>query len=171
MGTQTESGSRGVDLVVGYLDERGIAYDVVDHQQTFTAAAEAEAAHVPPDHAAKSVLLREGDDYRLAVVPASERLDLRKARGALGATHNLRLATEKEMEADFGAFDVGAIPPLGPMLPAPEVIDRKLLDHERILCTAGDHRHSVLIDPRALASLTDAQLADVCKEHSPRGAD
>jgi Ala-tRNA(Pro) deacylase len=171
MSTQAKGGARGVDLVVGYLDERGIAYDVVDHQQTFSAAAEAEAAHVPSDHAAKSVLLREGDDYRLAVIPASERLDLRKAREALGASHHLRLATEREMESDFGSFDVGAIPPLGPMLPAPEVIDSRLLEHERILCTAGDHRHSILIDPGALASLADADLADVCKEESPRGAD
>ena len=171
MSTQSESGKRGVDLVVRYLEERGVAHDVVDHEQTFSAQAEARAAAVPPDHAAKSVLLREGDEYRLAVIPASERLDVRKAREALDASHRMRLATEGEMEADFAAFEIGAIPPLGPMLPAPEVIDRRLLAHERILCTAGDHRHSVLVDPNELSRIVEARVADVCEEESAREAD
>ena len=171
MSTQAEGGARGIDLVVRYLEEHGVPHDVVDHDETFSAQAEARAAAVPPDHAAKSVLLREGEEYRLAVIPASERLDVRKAREALEASHPLRLATEAEMEADFGAFDIGAIPPLGPMLQAPEVIDRRLLAHERILCTAGDHRHSVLVDPNELSSIAEARVADVCEEESAREAD
>ena len=171
MSAGTESGPRGVDLVVRYLEERGVAHEVVDHEQTFSAMAEARASHVPPDHAAKSVLLREGGQYRLALIPATERLDLRKAREALQASQRLRLATESEMEADFGAFEVGAIPPLGSILPAPEVIDRRLLGHDRVLCSAGDHRHAVLIDPRELASVADARTADVCEEESAREAE
>jgi Ala-tRNA(Pro) deacylase len=168
MSPEAQSGGRGVDLVVGYLEERGVAHDVIDHEQTFSAMAEAKAAEVPPEHAAKSVLLREGEEYRLAVIPASERLDLRKARAALQASGQLRLANESEMAADFGSFDVGAVPPLGPMLPAPEVIDPRLLVHDRILCSGGDHRHSLLIDPKELSTLADARVADVCKEESAR---
>ena len=65
------------------------------------------------------------------------------------------------MEADFASFEVGALPPLGPMLPAPEALDLRLMDHERILCSGGDHRHSVLVDPRDLARLGEATVADV----------
>jgi Ala-tRNA(Pro) deacylase len=151
----------GIDAVTGFLEERDVAHEVVEHEQTISAADEAQASGVAPDHAAKTVLLRDGDDYRLAVVRASDRLDLRKAREALGASGKLRLATEEEMEADFGAFEVGALPPLGPMLPAPEVVDRALLEHERILCTAGDHRHSVLVDAAELVRVTGAEAADV----------
>jgi Ala-tRNA(Pro) deacylase len=153
---------RGIDAVTSYLDERGVPHEVVEHEQTFSATAEAKAAGVQPDHAAKTMVLRDGDDYRIAVIPASERLDLHKVRDLLGASRHLRLATEEEMEADFGAFEVGAMPPLGSMLPAPEVLDRKLLEHERILCTGGDHRHSVLIDPRELERVSEAQVADIC---------
>jgi Ala-tRNA(Pro) deacylase len=154
----------GIDAVVGYLRDRGVAHDVVDHEQTFTAAAEARASGIEPDHAAKTMVLRDGEDYRLAVIPASERLDLHKLRELLQASGHLRLASEAEMADDFDPFEVGATPPLGPMLPAAEVLDRRLLGHERILCTGGDHRHSVLIDPNELARITEAQIADICED-------
>lgn len=155
---------RGIDAVTSYLDERGIAHEVVEHDETFTAAAEARASGMKPHDAAKTMLLRDGDEYRLAVIPASERLDLHKVRDLLGASRRLRLASEEEMKADFAVFDVGAMPPFGGMLPVPEVLDRKLLEHERVLCTGGDHRHSVLIDPRDIERIADAQVADICDE-------
>ncbi len=154
---------RGIDAVVAYLTEAGVSHEIVDHEQTYTAGAEARAAGVKPDHAAKTVVLREGEEYRLAVIPASERLDLHKVRDLLGAG-GLRLASEDEMEADLADFEVGAVPPLGPMVPAPEVVDRRLLEHDRILCTGGDHRHSVLMNPQDLVRLTEAKAADVCED-------
>jgi Ala-tRNA(Pro) deacylase len=162
-GTEQSEG-RGVELVTSFLDERGAPYEVVEHDATFTAAAEAKASGVPPDHAAKTVVLRDGDAYRLAVVPASHRLDLRKARDALEATGHLRLATEAEMEADFEAFEVGALPPIGPMVPGPELLDTRLTEHDRILCAGGDHRHSLLVDPHDIVRLADARVADVCQD-------
>lgn len=168
MEATAETKGRGIDAVVGFLNEKGVPYDVVDHEETYSAAAEAQAAGIEPDHAAKTMVLREGDDYRLAVIPASERLDLHKAREALGASSHLRLATEAEMEADFASFDVGATPPLGPLLPAPELLDRRLMEHDRILCSGGDHRHSVLLDPEELTRAAEAQVADLCVEDEPR---
>jgi Ala-tRNA(Pro) deacylase len=155
---------RGIELVTSYLDERDFAYEVVEHEQTYTAAADAKASGVPPDHAAKSMLLRDGDAYRLAVIPASHRLDLRKAREVLGASRHLRLATEADMEADFKSFEVGALPPVGPTVPATEVLDRRLTEHDRILCAGGDHNHSLLIAPGELAALAEAQIADLCED-------
>jgi Ala-tRNA(Pro) deacylase len=154
----------GVDAVARYLDDQGVAYEVVEHRTTYTAGAEARAAGVPAQDVAKTIVLRDDQGYRLAVVPASERLDLEKARELFGAGKSLRLASEEEMGADFGGFEVGALPPIGPMLPAPEVLDRRLLDHERILFAGGDHRHGVLMDPNDLVEVTQAKVADVCED-------
>jgi Ala-tRNA(Pro) deacylase len=154
----------GIEAVTRYLEGRGVAYEVVDHDQRFTAAAEARAAGVEPDHAAKTVALRDESGYRLAVVPASERVEMHKVRELLESSEHVRLATEDEMRGDFPLFEVGALPPFGPMLPAPEIFDRRLLEHDRILCSGGDHRHSVLIDPREIVRLSNARLADICEE-------
>jgi len=161
MGTE----QRPIDHTTRHLDEAGIAYEVVEHEQAFSAASEAVASGVRPDNAAKSILLHDGDGYRLVVIQASDRLDLGKVRDLLDtARAKLRLVTEDEMAADFSRFELGAIPPLGEMLPAPEIVDRRVLEHDRVLCNGGDHTHSVLLDPNDIVRASDAQVADVCED-------
>jgi Ala-tRNA(Pro) deacylase len=150
--------------VTGFLDEQGVGYEVREHQATETAAGEARATGLPPSDVAKTVALRDGVDYRLAVIPASHRLDLAKAREALGAGKSLRLATEGEMKSDFARFEVGALPPLGSLLGASEVLDGRLLEHEQILCNAGDHRHGLLLDPHELVEIVQPKVADICED-------
>jgi Ala-tRNA(Pro) deacylase len=146
----------------GHLEERGIDFEVVEHDRAFTAAAEARAAGQEPANAVKSVLLRDVDEYELVVLQASDRLDLRKVRDQLGEGRSgLRLATEEEMDADFPQFELGALPPLGEMLPAPEIVDSRVLDHDRVLCNAGDHTHSILVDPSEIVRASNAEIADV----------
>jgi prolyl-tRNA editing enzyme YbaK/EbsC (Cys-tRNA(Pro) deacylase) len=129
-----------------------------------SATAEARQANLPPDQVAKTVVLHDGSAYVIAAIPASERLDPHKLRELLGATRQLRLATETEIARDFPTLEVGAVPPFGPMVPAAEVIDSALVQHERILCPAGDHRHSVLVDPRDVVRVTAARTADICED-------
>jgi Ala-tRNA(Pro) deacylase len=156
--------AESLELVSGFLEENGVEYAVVEHDERFTAAAEARASGVEPIDAAKDVLLRIDDAYVLAVIPASERLDLAKARQVLGKDDRPRLATEQEIAADFPSFEVGALPPFAPLLGIPEIVDRRLLDHDRVLCSAGDHRHSLKVDPSDLVTLTKAGVADLCQD-------
>jgi Ala-tRNA(Pro) deacylase len=156
------AGKQGIDAVTGFLDSSGVSYEVLEHQETFTAREEAKASGVSPDDEAKCVLLKVGDDYCVAVIPASEQLDLHKVREIVGDT--ARLATEREMASEYDQFDVGALPPFGPMLSARELFDRRLLDHDRIVGSGGDHRHSIRIDPNALVQVASPTLADICQD-------
>jgi Ala-tRNA(Pro) deacylase len=151
-----------VDTTRKHLEEQGIEYELVEHDRAYTAAAEARAAGEEPANAVKSVLLRGLDGYELVVLQASDRVDLGKVREQLSDSRSeLRLASEEELDADFAQFELGALPPLGEMLPAPEIVDRRVLDHDRVLCNAGDHTHSVLIDPKEIVRASQAQIADV----------
>jgi Ala-tRNA(Pro) deacylase len=153
-----------VDAIVDFLDGAGTPYELVEHEPVMSAAAEARVAHQSPDQVAKTVVLHDGSAYVIAAIPASDRLDLHKLRELLGATRRLRLASEAEIARDFPTLEVGAVPPFGPMVPAAEVIDRALMVPERILCPAGDHRHSVLIDPQDIVRITGARTADICED-------
>ena len=156
-------GNRAIDRTTRHLDQLGIPYEIVDHGRAFTAASEASAAGVRPENAAKSILLHDGERYRLVVIPASDRLDLGKVRDLLGLSRaSLRLATEGEIGAELPEFELGAIPPFGEMLPVPEIVDARLLEHERVLCNGGDHAHSVLLDPKDVVRASEARVADVC---------
>ena len=66
--------------VIDFLERHRVAYEVIEHRDTFAATSEARAAGTDPDRMAKTVLLHDRDGFRVAVVPASEELDLHKAR-------------------------------------------------------------------------------------------
>ncbi len=158
-----EQEKSSTNLITHYLDEHNVGYKLFEHDRSFSAAGEARATGVAPHDAAKSVLLRDRRGYRLTVIPASERLDLKKLRGLIDAGRDLRFATEQEMAEDFPTLEIGALPPLGALLSVPEAIDERLLEHDRILCNAGDHRHSMLINPRDLADLAGGRVGDICE--------
>src|SRR5918994_76203 len=154
---------RGLDAVTAYLTERGIDFEVVEHPLTNTAGAGAGAPRggAPP---APQTAVVDGERFMLAVVPASHRLELDKARQALGASASLRLATETEISRHAGPFEVGAVPPLGPLLDAVEIVDGRLLEHDAILLSGGDHTHGVLVDPNDLIEVAQPRVGDVCAE-------
>jgi Ala-tRNA(Pro) deacylase len=154
----------GVEALSAYLAAHRVEHEVIEHRPTATAAADARAASVPPDQAAKTVVLQDHGAYMLAIVPASERLDLHKVRELLGASKSLRLATEDEIAKQFPPFEVGATPPVGTEVFTGEVIDRRVTEQPRIVCSGGDHRHAVAIDPRELVRLARATVADICTD-------
>jgi Ala-tRNA(Pro) deacylase len=157
MATATEF---GVGSVTRFLDEAGVAHEVVSHPPTFRAADEAAAAHAELCYMAKTVVLHDRGGLRVAVLPADRRLDLDKARRLLGGTRHLRLATEDEIRDAFPDFDVGALPPVG--TPLPEVIDVQLLFRRGIVCAGGDHEHSIRLDPRELVRLAEPRVGNIC---------
>ena len=163
----TTAEAHGIDAVTAFLEAEGVRHEVVEHRPTFSAAAEARAAGADVREAAKTLALHDHDGYRMAVIPATHRLDLHRTRELLGASSHLRLATEAELERDFPMFDVGAMPPLGPMMPMAEIIDVHLLYHEHVLCAGGDHRHGLRIDPRDLLRVCEPRVAAICE--TPEG--
>src|SRR5215210_3327620 len=135
-----------------FLEERGVAHEVVEHAPTFRAGDEAQATGVEPAAMVKTLVLRDDDAYLIAAIPATRELDLERVRAATGASPHLRIA------AELPEFEVGAIPPLG--VRVPEVVDIRLLYRDRVACAAGDHRHSVLVDPRDIVRLAEPRVAD-----------
>jgi Ala-tRNA(Pro) deacylase len=154
----------GAHAVAEYLEARGAAFELVEHEPTMSAAAAAAATRHSQSEVAKTIVLRDGAGYVLAVIPASERLDLHKVRDLLGASRSLQLAGEDEIAHDFRTLEVGAVASAGPRLPAAELIDQRLLEADRVLCAGGDHRHAIVLAPREIVRLTDARVADICAD-------
>jgi prolyl-tRNA editing enzyme YbaK/EbsC (Cys-tRNA(Pro) deacylase) len=102
-------------------------------------------------------MLRTSAGYRLAAIAAADRLDLHKAAEALDVPRSdLRFAAEADIAADFSQYELGAIPPIGPDTPL-EPVDLRLLDYGHVLCPAGDHEHSLLVDPMDIVRVTGAR--------------
>ena len=159
---EPEQGMHGAEAVAHFLDRKHASYELIEHHATYAAREEASAAGSPAPRMAKTVALHDTDGYRIAIIPASERVDVGKARKVFGASADMRLATEREIAQEFAAFDPGAVPPFRGLLGAPEVLDTRLLHYHRILCSAGDHRHTLKISPGEIQRVGEPAVADVC---------
>jgi Ala-tRNA(Pro) deacylase len=150
--------------VTSVLDEAGIEYELLQHPRTETAAAEAEALGLNLNEVAKTLVLSTPEGYIRTVLPASERLDLRKVRDHLKGGKRIHLASEEDLQRDYPAFDVGAVPPFGGARDR-VLVDAGLAEQEAVVLEAGSHERSVRIRTADLLRLTQAEIADLVQEY------
>jgi Cys-tRNA(Pro)/Cys-tRNA(Cys) deacylase len=153
-----------VEGATSFLDGAGISYELIEHAPVASAGAEADEVGRPHAQTAKTIVLHDGRAYVIVAISAADRLDLHKLRALLGASRQLRLASEEEIAREFPTLEVGAVPPFGPMVPVAEVFDRGLAAQKQIVCPAGDHRHSVALAPADVIRATSAKVADITED-------
>jgi Ala-tRNA(Pro) deacylase len=137
-----------------HLSRRHINYDVVAHAPTMASILTAEACHVPADRVAKGVVVRTGDRYVLAVLPASRRIDRVGLKAELG--ENFAFATENELEQLFGDCVRGAVPPIGEPYGLDAVVEPSICDQPDVYFEGGDHATLVHVSQTQFAELTRA---------------
>ena len=147
------------------LDDAGVQYELLSHGHTEDAVAEAGALGLAPADVAKTLIARTPEGHLRALVPASERLDMRKLREAVGASKDdVQLATEEEMARLYPEFALGAVPPLGGAHTDPVIVDRRLAKREWLVFEAGSHDDSVRVRTDDVLRLTSARTADLCQD-------
>jgi Ala-tRNA(Pro) deacylase len=134
-----------------YLDTHHAPYDVMVHERTATARQTARECEVPNACLAKGVLLRDGDGYMLAVLPASRQLD--EAELAQFTDRPVELATENEMAMIFRDCAPGAVPPIGEAYGLETVVDDYLMAERDIYFEGGDHESLVHMRGEAFQEL------------------
>ena len=114
-----------------FLNEYHVRYRPVLHRATFSAQRMADTLHVPGDHVAKAVVLKVDGEYVLAVLQATQYVDLPLVRAALKA-QSVELADEKELSELFVDCDLGAIPPFGSRYGMETLVDESLT-HDKLI--------------------------------------
>jgi prolyl-tRNA editing enzyme YbaK/EbsC (Cys-tRNA(Pro) deacylase) len=151
---------RGFAAVRRTLDEQGVDYQVIRHEPTDGALAEAASYGTAPHRAVKTIAVWANDQLRLVAVPASEALDLRRARRILG-DEDAHLATEAELSRELPDLDAGALPPFGAPAPPLALVDRRVLSCNWVLANGGDHLHSLRVSPLEIVRLSRARVVDI----------
>jgi Ala-tRNA(Pro) deacylase len=160
---QTTDGRRDMaaTALIEALDERQAEYELIPHQHTETARAEARALGVRPEETAKTVIVRTPDRFVRAVVPASAHVDLERL-GAILGVDELAVATEAELVGAYPSFELGAVPPFDSSFADFVVIDKHLCEAERVAFDAGTHEESIRMRTADLIELSRATLAEIC---------
>lgn len=146
------------------LDQAGVEYDVLSHPHTERASDEAEALGLPPSAVAKTLVLDAPEGHVRAVLPASERIDLRKVREHVEGGKDIHLASEDELASDYPDFELGAVPPFGGASRDRVLVDVRIAEQHTVVLEAGSHDRSVRLETADLLKLTEAEVVDISKE-------
>ena len=119
-----------------YLQSRAVDFDFLLHRPTHSATHLAGSLHVSGRSVAKGVLVRAGDNYVLAVVPATHRVDTARLSQVLGVPE-IRIATEAEVGQVFADCEAGALPPFGRPYGLTTVVDTDLAVGGVMICIAN----------------------------------
>jgi Ala-tRNA(Pro) deacylase len=134
-----------------YLNEQDVPYDIVNHPRTVTTSGSAVESHVPSDRLAKAVVLKGGDGYLVAVLPASHHIRFGELRKLLG--REVDLANEEEIETLFVDCEPGAVPPLGAAYGLTVLMDDSLARDSDVYFEGGDHASLVHVTGESFRKL------------------
>jgi len=119
-----------------FLDSEHIQYVVISHSPAFTAQQIAASAHVKGRELAKTVMVKIDGHLAMAVLPASQKVDLDRLREAAGADQ-VELASEREFRDYFPDCDLGAMPPFGNLYGLEVYVADGLTEDDEIAFNAG----------------------------------
>ncbi len=91
---------------------------------------------------AKTIVVKADDRFRMVVLPASSRIDLRSLKDAMDV-QDIRLATELEFKGIFPDSEVGAMPPFGNLYGMPVYVEQSLTRSPEIIFNAGTHEDTI----------------------------
>jgi Cys-tRNA(Pro) deacylase len=124
--------------VTDFLDDETISYRVKYHSKpVFTSEDAAVERGVRLSQIVKTMLLADGDNAIVAVLPSHKRLDLKKLK-KLSGHKNLQFMDKASIEQKTGLI-VGAVAPIGGALAEmPMFVDPALFDEEYLDISSGD---------------------------------
>lgn len=139
------------ETIKSYMLKHQIEYELLAHPKTYSCRDSAEALHIPEDHIAKAIIVKDRQGYAMVVIPGHHWLRLKTINEELGRA--FELAQETEISALFSDCQSGAIPPLGPAYQLETFLDQRLLTLANLFFEAGDHEHLVHVDGAAFHAL------------------
>ena len=127
-----------LNKIRAFLDEKKIKYRIISHSIAYTAQEIAAQAHVSGKEVAKTVIVKLDGKLAMAVVQASQRVNLDLLKQAAGAK-KAELASEGEFASAFPDCDLGAMPPFGNLYDMPVYVAEPLAKDEQIAFNACSH--------------------------------
>jgi Ala-tRNA(Pro) deacylase len=140
--------------IVQFLKERNTPYELIPHRDTYDSQRMAAAIHVSGREVAKTVLLRAGGGYVVAVLPANQSIDLVRVARALDV-RSAELATEIEIAEHCPDCEMGALPPFGSKYGMETLLEDSLLEVDEIVFEGNSHHESIRMKSADFRQLED----------------
>ena len=120
------------------LTDRHSPYDLLHHPYTLSSMATAEAAHVPGDRLAKTLLLEDSQGYVAAVIPASHHLQIAALCEQTGRSRSA--SARRRDPRGVQGLRTRRDPPVAMAYGMRTYMDDTLLKHPDVYFESGNHQ-------------------------------
>lgn len=124
-----------------FLNEQRVSYEMIVHPPAYTSQKRARRLHVPGKQLAKCVLLSRPRGFLLAVLPATQQVDLEQLSRVM--EQPVRLATDLEIADIFRDCEWGVLMPFGTLYGIPTLLEESFEPESVMVFEA--HFHAVTI--------------------------
>lgn len=142
------------------LTRTGVTFEVITHPKRYTAQERAAVSRITGHRLTKVIVLRDGDWFGLAVLPAAASLDLDQVRRLTGRP-GLTLAREQDFASLFPDCDAGAMPPFGRLYGLTTFLDSALADEPELVFEAGSHDEEIRMPTGAYLEMEKPAIASL----------
>lgn len=125
-----------------FLDKLNIHYSSIPHSTAYTAQGIAAVTHISGKELAKTVIVKVDDELAMAVLPASQQVDLDLLKAAANAKV-VTTASEREFREKFPDCETGAMPPFGNLYNMKVFVEESLTKDHEIAFNAGSHNELI----------------------------
>lgn len=156
------------------LDDSKLEYTHLTHEHVSTSEDAAKIRGTNLDDAAKAIILKaefkiENEDGTInksfkfiqAVIPANQRIDLKKLKIILGSK-NVSLASPDEVLERTGCT-IGSVPPFGKLFNIPMYMEESILKKDLIVFSAGTHNDSIQMNAQDYYGILEPIVAEFKK--------
>jgi Ala-tRNA(Pro) deacylase len=158
-----------VQILKDLLTGENVKYVSLYHAPAYTAQEIAARVRIPGRQMAKTVIVRVDGKLAMAVLPASERVDLSLLKQGAGAKE-IDLVREEEFAFRFPACEVGAMPPFGNLYGMEVFVAPSLAENENISFNAGSHSELIRLAYRDFERLVQPKVLDFSRPICPKGS-
>jgi len=146
------------------LDDHHVKYMTINHLAAYTAQETAESAHIHGNELAKTVMVKLDGKLAMAVLPASQKLNLNLLKLAAGAS-KAELAQEAEFRDKFPECELGAMPPFGNLYGMEVFVAETLTADAEIAFNSGSHTELIRMSYKDFERLVEPRIVKL----SPAG--
>lgn len=140
------------EKIVQTLRERGIEYEIYEHEPVYTNPTMAEALGVTEAETVKSLVLTTKEKKMVVLVmPGSKKVDWKAAANTVN-TKKVSFAKPDAVSEAVGC-EVGCVPPFGHLTDLPIFVDPELMRQNEVYFNPGVHHKSFKVKSRDLKKL------------------
>ena len=166
----SKKNSKGTPATIA-LEKAGIKFDILsyehDSDQTHYGEETCKKLGLDPRSVLKTLIVDLNPNGKqklaVAVVPVAGMLDLKSVAKNFGVK-KAEMANPKDAERSSG-YVTGGISPLGQRTKLPTLIVASVENLEKVYCSGGKRGFSLVLDPKDLASATNAKFAQLGRDN------